>query len=147
MAQCDGKGIGGIEVLRLDIDVQGLPYHNFDLFLGRCTVAADGYLGLSRGIFRDWDSSLRGGDDGCTLGTAELEDDLGVLPVERGLDGQVGRGILRDEFLHAGIDVRQLLEGIGDLPEVEDSHRDIVRALLINGNDPETKDVGSGIDS
>ena len=47
MAECNGQGIGRIEVLGRKLHLQRLFQHHLHLFLGSGTVADDGFLGLA----------------------------------------------------------------------------------------------------
>ena len=49
------------------------------------------------------------------------------------------------QLRYAGVYVCQPLERIAYLSEVEHPHIYIMRTFGINGNDPETKQIGSGI--
>lgn len=83
-----------------------------------------------------------------SLGSAQLEDDLSVLPVEGRLYGKVIRMIQFAQGVHLLEYDIQLIVCRINFPEVEHAHIYEARlARLINTDNPETKDIGSGIDS
>ena len=148
MAHCNRKCVGCVEELAFDVDSEGFLHHEGHLFLGCGAVAADRHLGLAGGILMDGNAVARSGGHGRPLGPSELEDDLGVLAVERRFDGKV-RGVVKvAQGVHLFVDAFKLVIGIRYATEVEHSHVYERRlAGSISTDDPETKDVGSGIDA
>ena len=138
MTQGYCKGIGSIQIFRIQIHFQCLLNHDRDLFLGCSTIAADGDLGLSRYIFSDWNTAHYSCSNCSSLSSAELQDYLSVLSVERRLYSQFVRLMLVKQFSYSGKDIGQLLKRVLYLAEIKDSHIDIMRAFGINGNDPVT---------
>ena len=148
VAEGDGEGVRGIEMPGFQRDAEGLFQHHLHLLLRGGAVADNRLLGLAGGIFRHGsDTPLEGRDDRRTLGAAEFQDDLRILPVERGFDGQfigmIGLADLADAFM----DRAELGIGVLLLPQVQDAHVH-VRGLLPHGtDDPETQQLGSGVDA
>ena len=105
MAESDGQGIRGIQVPAFQLDAQRLFQHQLHLLLGGGAVAHDGLLGLTGGILRHGRHSvLQGGNHGRSLSPPQFEHYLGVLSVERTLDGQL-RGMIA--LAHLGDAVMQ----------------------------------------
>ena len=148
MAERQRKRVSGVEVFIINLYAKRFLGHQTDLFLGGRAVAADGDLGFPGGIFVDLCPSGQGRYHRRALGTSELEDNLCVLAVERGLDGHALRMV----------DVTQGADLLGDhlqfvirrtyLAQVEHAH---VHILWLTGRiyayNPETKNVGPGIDA
>lgn len=132
-------------MFRLEFDVERLADHGRDLFLRSRTAAADCDLRLGRCILGNRDSAGRTGDYRRSLGSTQLQHRLGILAKEWGLYGHVRRLIHLDQLAYSSMDVRETLERIIDLAQVENSHGKIVRSLGINTDNPETQELGSGI--
>ena len=148
MAHSQGQGISCVEVLVFNFYAKRTLYHKAYLLLRSGAVAADGHLGFSRGVLEDLNSPVQGGNHRGSLCPAELEYDLGVLAVKGRFYRQMVRMVELTEGVHlGGNDVEFFVCGVG-LSQIEATHIYIVGfALGIDTDNPETKDVGSGIDS
>lgn len=147
MAESYCERICRIQIFRIQLDLQGLFHHHRHLFLGRKSIATDCNLGAARSILVDRQPSLDCCNYSCTLSPSELEYNLGILAHERRLDSKVCRTVYSYKLLHPGVDVGKLLIRILDLAQIKDTHRNIMGALVINTDNPEAKNIGSGVDS
>jgi len=132
-------------MFRLELDVERLADHGRNLFLRSRTTAADCNLRLGRRILGNRDSAGRTGDYRRSLGSTQLQHRLGILAKEWSLYGHIRRLIYLDQLAYSRVNVRETLERIIDLAKIENSHREIVRSLGINTDNPETQELGSGI--
>ena len=128
MAQGNGKGIGGIEMLWRQLYVQQFLNHSFHLLLRGGTIATDSNLSLPWSIFENRDSGFLRGNDSRPLCSTEFEHHLGILAHKRRLYSQGIWLMNGDEFLHAAIDIREPVEWIFNLSQVKNAHSHIVRA-------------------
>ena len=102
VAESGCEAVGGVEfaghlILR---DLQVALYHACDLLLGAAPLPVMACLIRHRDVFGDGDIAR---EDCChrhTLGAAELEHTLDVLPEEGGFDSQLVRVEFIDEALH-----------------------------------------------
>ena len=132
---------------RIDADAESLLHHQGHLLLRCGTVAADCLLRLPRRILID---SCAVGDrraDSSALGPSELENHLRVAPVERRLDSQVRRIMKSTESIHLVVDYAELAVGVIHAAKVQHPHIDELGLTPTHTDNPETKQVGSGIDS
>ena len=148
MAERQRKRVSGVEVFIINLYAKSFLGHQADLLLGGRAVAADGDLGLAGGVFVDLSPSGQGRNHRRALGPPELEDDLGVLAVERGLDGHALRVVDVTQGADLLGDHLQLVIRRAYLAQVEHAHVHILRlAGRIYAHNPETKNVGPGIDA
>ena len=84
---------------------------------------------------------------GCALCTSQFKDNLSVLAIERRLHSKLIRLVFFYKFIDSGIYICQFLKRVLYLSEIKNSHIDIMRALGIYTDNPETKNIGSGINS
>ena len=145
MAHGNGEGIRRIQEFLLDVNAQYPLQYCADLVLGGGPVPGHCHLGLSRGILRDGDSPRGGGEHCGSLGTAEFQDDLGVLAVERGLQCHLVRGEPVTYIPDFPEDAAELGIGVILLPEIDYAHVQVVWLAVFNTDDPEAKNVGSGV--
>ena len=148
MTHRDRQGVRCIEVTLFNFDAKGLLDHSTYLLFGGGTIAADGDLGFSGRILGDFDAVGRGCDHRGALGPAEFEDDLRVFVEEWRLDrhmvGVVALAQTSDELAYAG----ELGVRVFFLADVEHAHiLELWLAGFHDTDDPETKQIGSGIDS
>ena len=103
---------------------------------------------LRGGVLRHGgDPGFEGGDDRGPLGAAELQHDLRILAVERRFDGQLVRMIGLADLGDAIIDGLQFHIGVLLLPQVQDAHVHVFGLLAQGTDDPETQQLGSGVDA
>lgn len=135
-----------VKMLRLNFYAKGFLYHSTYLLLRGGAVSAYRYLGLSGGVFCNLDAVGGGCDHRSALRPAQFEDDLGVLIKEGRFDrhmvGLVAFAKPADELADTG----EFSVRISLLTDVEHAHLDVLGfVVLANTDDPETKQVGSGI--
>ena len=89
-----------------------------------------------------------GSHHGTPLRPSEFENHLSVLAVERRFYREVVGIVLCAERPDFFMDALQLGVGIGDFSKIQHAHVHEMRlAGRIYTDDPETKEIGSGIDS
>ena len=146
MAHGQSQGISCVKVPVFNFYAKSTLYHKADLLLGSGSVPADCHLGFARGIFEDLHSPAEGWNHSCSLGPSEFEDNLGVLAVERRFYSQMVRMVELAKSVHlSGNDVEFLIGRVG-LSQIEAAHIHVVGLTpVIDTDNPETKNIGSGI--
>ena len=146
MAQGESQCVRRIQKFVGNFDAKRILRYAAHLLLGCRSVAAYGYLRLSRGVFVNLHPLLQRRHDGGSLSPAELEYHLRVAAVERRLDCKEVWTVEFAERFGPVVDYPELLVGRVHLAQVEDSHVHILRLQGgVHTQNPETEYVGSGI--
>ena len=135
-----------VEMLRINFYAKGFLHHSAYLLLRGGAVSAYRYLGFSGGVFGNLDAVGGGCDHRSSLRPAQFEDDLGVLIKE----GRFYRHMVGLEAFaqpaYKLVYTSQFYVRIGFLTDIEHAHLDVLWfVVLANTDDPETKQVSSGI--
>ena len=114
--------------------------HQTNLFLRSGAITANGYLRLSRGIFRYLKSLFHSYFQSHTLRPGQFENDLRIFPHKRRLYGQMFRFVIIAHFRDIASYHRELLICILFLTQIQNSGVYELRlSLFIYTNYPETK--------
>ena len=122
-----GEGIGGIQMLGVDVNPERLLDNQRHLLLGRRTVAADCLLGLSGSIFIHFGATGQRSGHSGSLSPSKLENNLGITAVERRLDGEVVRMMQIAKGAHFIKNDMQLLVYVIYPAKVENAHVHVLR--------------------
>ena len=149
VAESGCEAVGGVKfaghlILR---DLQVALYHACDLLLGGSAVAGDGLLDTHRDVFGDGDIAREGCRHRHTLGAAELEHTLDVLPEEGGFDSQLVRVEFIDEALHPLEDALEAEVMVLVLAEADDPESQETCLLPTDLDEAVAHDDGPGVDA
>ena len=148
MTQSYRQGVCRVQSLNFNFCAKRLFHHQLDLLLRGRSIAANGDFGLAWSVFVDEHPELGGGNDCSSLGSAELEDYLGIFVQKGRFNRKVIGRVVRAEFAYELVYFLKFEIGVALLAQVQHPGIHKLRMFLfIYTDDPETKNIGSGINS
>ena len=148
MAHCNSQGISSVQMLWINIYSQCFLHNQRYLLLGSSTIPTNSLLRLTGRILINLSSTSESRSHRRPLRTPKLKNNLSITPVERRLDGQIIRPVQITKRTDLIENNPELLVDIVHLPQVQYPHIHKMRPpCLIHTHNPETKQVGSGIDA
>ncbi len=149
MAECRGKGIGGVEEggHLVGGDVQGALQHGSHLLLAGGAVASNGHLDFAGFVLGDGHVAAQCGRHGHALGAPQFEHGLHVLAVERGLDGHLVGQELFDDAGHSLEDAAQAQVVVLHAVEFNHPHGNELGLLAVDAQQAISHDVGAWVDA
>lgn len=145
MTHCDSQRVSRVEMFFLNVDSESSLKYIVYLLLGCCTIACNCLLGLSRSIFGNGDVPGGCSQHCSALRSAEFQYHLRVLSVERRLQGHFIRRVPVADFTYFIENAHELPVRVFFFSQVNDPHLHVLGLAAFCTNDPEAKNVGSGV--
>ena len=140
MTKRDSECISRVQRIVINFNAKCFLDHQTNLFLRSGAITANGYLRLSRGIFRYLKSLFHSYFQSHTLRPGQFENDLCILSHKRRFYGQMFRFVIIAHFRDIPSYHRELLICILFLTQIQNSGvYELGLPLLVNTNYPETK--------
>ena len=145
MAHRDSQCVSRVEMFFLNVDPESSLKYVVHLLFGSGSIACNSLFGLSRGIFGN--GNVPGGcSQHCSaLRSAEFQYHLRVLSVERRLQGHLIRRVPVADFTYFIENAHELPIRVFFLSQVNDPHLHVLGLAAFCTNNPEAKNVGSGV--
>lgn len=145
MTHCDSQRVSRVEMFFLNVDSESPLKYVVHLLLGSCPIASNSFFCLPWSIFGNGNVSGGCGQHCSALRSAELQNHLRVLSVERRLQGHLIRRMPVADFTYFIENAHELLIRVFFLSQVNDPHLHVLGLAAFCTNDPEAKNVGSGV--
>ena len=147
MAHSRCQGVGSVEIMAAQIDLEQLGQHGGNLFFDRIPVAGHRLFDLPGCVFRYGDAHHDGSCNSDPLRAPQFEHRLRVFAVKRRFDGHGPGLVVLDDLADPFKNVPELVLLFFPLVEVEYAHFEQARLLVFHFDEGKTQYIGAWIDA